>query len=74
MIWKVTGRFQKYYQIRIFQTNINMIQAVGTECKLDSSVSALHFSPDGRFLAAATSKGIIHLLDVETGKVRFSVK
>uniref|UniRef100_A0A1I7UQR8 ANAPC4_WD40 domain-containing protein n=1 Tax=Caenorhabditis tropicalis TaxID=1561998 RepID=A0A1I7UQR8_9PELO len=58
----------------IWKTNVSMVPAVGTECKSDSSVSAMHFSPDGRFIAAATSKGIIHLLDVETGKVRYSVK
>ncbi|ULU02046.1 hypothetical protein L3Y34_001952 [Caenorhabditis briggsae] len=58
----------------IWKTNVSMIPAVGTECKSDSTVSALHFSPDGRFIAAATDTGIIHILDVEAGKVRYSVK
>ncbi|CAL2036791.1 unnamed protein product [Caenorhabditis brenneri] len=58
----------------IWKTNVSMVPAVGTECKTDSSVTAMHFSPDGRYIAAATSKGIVHLLDVESGKVRYSVK
>lgn len=58
----------------IWKTNISMVPAVGTECKTESSVSALFFSPDGKFIAAGTSKGILHLLDVECGKIRFSVK
>uniref|UniRef100_A0A8R1I2R6 ANAPC4_WD40 domain-containing protein n=1 Tax=Caenorhabditis japonica TaxID=281687 RepID=A0A8R1I2R6_CAEJA len=58
----------------IWKTNVGMVPAVGTVCKSESSISALHFSPNGQFIAAATNKGILHLLDVESGKVRFSVK
>ncbi|CAD6198000.1 unnamed protein product [Caenorhabditis auriculariae] len=59
---------------KIWKINVSLIGTLGVALEKAGSLDCLEFSPDGLLLAAALNNGHVHIVDIETGFVKHSLR